>query len=325
MKIRIATRRSPLALIQTRYIAARLQAEQPDLECELLKMSTIGDRRQDVSLSQIGGKGLFVSELEQAVLDGRADLAVHSMKDLPAELAAGLSVSCIPEREDPRDALVTMDGARLDDLEAGCRIGTNSLRRTVQLRRQRGDVEYAMLRGSVNTRLEKLEGGQYRAIVLACAGLRRLELFDRPLWPIPVTLSVPAVGQGALAVESRDGDDATNALLAKIEHAETRACVGGERAFLAALGGDCHTPLGGHARLEDSGSRLRFEGVVGGVTGDQLVRVALERYTRDAELAQLAVELGEEAAQQLLAEGAAELIREASERAAERDPRARPS
>ncbi len=249
MKLRLATRKSALALAQSRWVAATLQAKQPGLEVELVEVVTQGDRIQNVSLTEIGGKGLFVTEVEQLLLDGRAEFAVHSLKDVPAELAKGLVLGAVPEREDPRDVLVTAEGLALDDLEVGSRIGTNSLRRSLQLGRQRNDLEYAMLRGNVDTRLRKLAAGEYRAIVLAAAGLRRLGLFDRPLWPMPVEISVPAVGQGALAIEARGDDAATLALLAKIDHAESRACVEAERAFLSALGGDCHTPLAGHSRL----------------------------------------------------------------------------
>ncbi|MDH5676321.1 MAG: hydroxymethylbilane synthase [Myxococcales bacterium] len=327
MKIRIATRKSPLAVVQTQWVATQLQALEPQLEVELVEMLTQGDRRQDVSLATIGGKGLFVSELERAVLDGRADLAVHSMKDLPAELAEGLTISCVPEREDPRDVLVTADGAELDDLTAGTRVGTNSARRTLQMRARRGDLEYAMLRGSVNTRLSKLEAGEYGAIVLASAGLRRLELDRRPLWVMPVEVSLPAVGQGALAIESRSDAADINALLTRIEHAPTRTCVEAERAFLHALGGDCHTPLAGHAQLADDGHRLRFEGLVGSLHDARIVRGASERLTQESgpALLELARELGAEVGRSLLAQGADVLIAEAAEAATGKlDPRTRP-
>ncbi len=327
MKIRIATRKSQLALVQTHWVAARLRALAADVEVELLQMLTVGDRVRDVPLADVGGKGLFVSELEQAVADGRADLAVHSLKDVPAEIAAGLVLGCVPQREDPRDVLVTTDGAELDDLAAGERVGTSSLRRGIQLRRQRDDLEYALLRGNVDTRLSKLQAGQYRAIVLAYAGLRRLGLADRPLWPIPIAISVPAVGQGALALECRGDDRALLALLARLEHEPSRVCVEAERAFLATLGGDCHTPLGAHARFEDGGSRLRFDCVVASVGDERMVRAGIERYLQaeGAELLAQARALGEEAGRLLLDQGAGDLIREATERAeARHDPRARP-
>lgn len=327
MKIRLATRRSALALVQSRWVAAQLQAAQPGLEVELVEVVTQGDRIQDVSLAEIGGKGLFVSEVEQLLLDGRAELAVHSLKDVPAELAPGLVLGAVPEREDARDVLVTAEGDALDDLEAGARVGTNSLRRSLQLGFQRNDLQYAMLRGNVDTRLKKLAAGEYRAIVLAAAGLRRLGLFERPLWPMPVELSVPAVGQGALAIEARADDAATMALLAKIDHAESRACVQAEREFLAALGGDCHTPLAGHARLLDDGKRLHFEGWVGAADGGEQVRASSDIWLDAASgLAAEASKLAREVADTLLSRGARELIVAAQALVAAKklDPRSAP-
>ncbi|MEY4582217.1 MAG: hypothetical protein RL701_6920, partial [Pseudomonadota bacterium] len=249
------------------------------------------------------------------------------LKDVPAELAPGLVLGALPERADPSDVLVTADGAALDDLEAGSRIGTNSLRRTLQLRRQRGDLDYAMLRGNVDTRLRKLENGEYRAIVLAAAGLRRLSLWDRPLWPIPIDISVPAVGQGCLAVEARADDARTLALLAKLDHAPTRACVEAERAFLALLGGDCHTPIGGHAQFIDNGSRVRFDGWVGSITGTEHVRAAQDTWIEDKQSLQAhALQVAREVAKTLLTGGAQEMITKAKEEAARQqlDPRAKP-
>jgi len=329
MTLRIATRKSQLALVQARWVAERIRALEPGREVELCEMVTIGDRMRDVPLAEIGGKGLFVSELEQAVREGRAELAVHSLKDLPAQIGSGLQIACVPEREDARDVLVTTDGCELDDLAAGERVGTSSLRRTIQLRRVRNDLEYAALRGNVDTRLSKLERGQYRAIVLAYAGLRRLGLHDRPLWPLPITLSVPAVGQGALAIECRTDDHELVRLLSQLEHEPSRACVEAERAFLHELGGDCNTPLAGHARLEQDGTRLCFDGVVGAAGDDRMVRTGAERYVeaRGEALFELARELGRESARSLLAQGAAELIREATQSTAagpKADPRARP-
>lgn len=330
-KLRIATRRSKLALVQTRWVAERLRSlSGGEVDVELLEVVTEGDRVQDVALSEIGGKGLFVSELEQLLLAGRAELAVHSLKDMPAELAPGLVLGAVPEREDPRDVLVTTEGCALDDLEAGARVGTSSLRRRLQLRRQRNDLDYALLRGNVDTRLRKLEAGEYRAIVLASAGLRRLSLHERPLWALPIEVSVPAVGQGALAIEARADDAATLALLAKLDHAPSRACVEAERVFLSALGGDCHTPLAGHAQLTDSGKRVRFDGWVGAVDGDEQVRATSESWLELAgepvALGPRARALGEEVAATLLARGAARLLQEARAHAASavHDPRRGP-
>jgi hydroxymethylbilane synthase len=327
MKVRLATRRSALALAQSRQVAAQLQALEPGLEVELVEVVTQGDRIQDVSLALIGGKGLFVSEVEQLLLDGRAEFAVHSLKDVPAELAEGLVLAAVPEREDARDVLVTAEGLALDDLEAGARVGTNSLRRSLQLGRQRNDLQYAMLRGNVDTRLKKLAAGEYHAIVLAAAGLRRLGLFDRPLWPMPEEISVPAVGQGALAIEARADDAATLALLAKLDHAESRACVEAERAFLAALGGDCHTPLAGHSRFLDGRTRLHFEGWVGAADGVEQVRASSDVWLgANPKIGPEAMRLAKEVAGTLLDRGAREMIKEAQRLAAEarNDPRTAP-
>jgi hydroxymethylbilane synthase len=324
MKLRIATRRSALALVQSNFVADQLKKIAPSVSVELVEVVTTGDRIQNVSLSAIGGKGLFVSEVEDVLLRNEAEIAVHSLKDVPAELAEGLILAAVPEREDPRDVLVTEAGEALDDLEAGARIGTNSLRRTLQLRRQRNDLDYAMLRGNVDTRLRKLAAGEYRAIVLAAAGLRRLGLFGRPLWPIPLDISVPAVGQGALAIEARANDASTLALLAQLDHAPTRACVQAERAFLAQLGGDCHTPLGGHAQLVDDARRIRFDGWVGSLSGTQHVRASQDTWVDDKHsLQELALQVAQEVASTLLERGARELIEEAKLEAArqQRDPR----
>lgn len=320
MKLRIATRRSQLALVQARWVGAQLERLQPGLEVELYEMVTQGDRILDVSLAEIGGKGLFVSEIEAALLDGRADVAVHSLKDVPAQLADGLCLAAVPVREDPRDVLITLGGEALDDLEAGARVGTNSLRRSLQLGRLRPDLNYALLRGNVNTRLAKLERGEYRAIVLALAGLNRLELTNRPMWVIPEEHSVPAVGQGALAVEARADAPEVLALLSQLDDPASRARAEAERGFLRALGGDCTTPLAGHARLLDNGARMRFDGWVGDVVAGRHVRASSEVFLRTAGDRDEARALGEEVARSLLAEGAAELI-ERSRREPGRDPR----
>lgn len=324
MKLRIATRKSALALVQSEWVAASLKRLEKDLEVELVPMVTVGDRVQDRSLSEIGGKGLFVSEIEQAVLADKADLAVHSLKDMPAELAEGLCLAAVPEREDPRDMLITQDGAGLYDLEAGARVGTNSVRRTLQLRQRRNDLNYAMLRGNVDTRLSKLEAGDYRAIVLAAAGLRRLGLAQRPLKPLSIDESVPAVGQGALAIEARIADEATCALLRRLESRTTRICIEAEREFLRALGGDCNTPLAGHARLLENDRHLRFDGLVGSLDGTQVVRGGAAIYLDGEEGAVLAAQrLGKEVAETLLSQGGGALIEEAKRQtaAAKLDPR----
>lgn len=321
MKLRIATRKSKLALTQTGWVGEQLRQLKPGLEVELVHVVTEGDRVQDVSLAEIGGKGLFVSEVEQAVLEGRADLAVHSLKDVPADLADGLCLGCVPKREDPRDALITRDGMELDDLTAGDCVGTNSARRTLQLRRLRNDLRFEMLRGNVDTRIGKLEAGQYQAIVLAMSGLRRLGLANRPLWPVPVEACIPAVGQGALAVEARMDDETTLSLLQKLEHGPSRLCIEAERAFQRALGGDCHTPLAGHAP-EPSDGRIRFIGLVGSPTDNRVVQGTNERYLAEPSVQQ-AQDLGREVAEDLLSQGAAKLIAEAAALTAAYDPRRR--
>ncbi len=329
VKLRIATRRSKLALTQTRWVGAELRRRVPELEVEELQIVTKGDRVTDVALAEMGGKGLFVAEIETAVLQNRADLAVHSLKDVPADLAEGLELVCFPAREDPRDVLVTEEGCQLDDLRAGDRVGTSSLRRRTQLQAIRPDLHYAVLRGNVDTRLRKLEQGEYRAIVLAHAGLRRLGLADRPLWVIPVDLLVPSVGQGALALEARASDADTRALVQTLEDAPTRANVEAERTFLRELGGDCHIPLAGHSSFNPGTARLRFDGLVASTTGTPTLRASAECYVRDATERALhtrAQQLARDVAASLLAQGADELIRRARDTATSpMDPRSKPS
>jgi hydroxymethylbilane synthase len=311
VKLRIATRKSPLALAQTRWIASELKRHHPGLEIEELHVVTLGDRIQDRPLSEVGGKGLFVTEIEQALSEDRADLAVHSMKDVPAELAPGLEIVCVPTREDARDVLVTSDGAALDDLEAFCKIGTSSLRRQAQLRARRNDVICEPVRGNVETRLRKLDAGQYRAIVLALAGLRRLGLAQRNHRVLTVEECVPAVGQGALGLEARADDARTRGLLAPLEHWDTRVAVEGERVFLARLQGGCQLPIAGHAQLSHGGTRLRMDALVGSPDGLQIVNVGSDQRIEDTSpfgKLKLARALGLELAEQVLARGAGELI-----------------
>lgn len=316
MKIRVATRKSALALTQTRWVIDSLKAHTPGLEVDEVHIVTEGDRIQNVSLAKFGGKGLFVSEVENALLDGRADFAVHSMKDLPAELARGLTIACVPKREDARDVLVTREGIEIDALSAGASVGTSSLRRSCQLRAFRNDLRYELLRGNVDTRLRRLDEGAYDAIVLAHAGLRRLHLADRPLWPIPAEVCLPAVGQGALAIEARENDAATRSVLEKLEDAQTRTCVEAERAFLSLLNGGCHAPMAAHARIEDG--ILRMDALVGSLDGTQMLRAGSEHYATDAdddELRHTAIRLGRTLARSLLSEGADTLLEEARKHA----------
>ncbi len=312
MKIRIATRSSKLALTQMRAFAATFRALDPAIEIEEVPLVTEGDRVLDRPLAAIGGKGLFVSEVEAALVDGRADIAVHSLKDVPTALADGLVLACIPEREDPRDALVTIEGLELDAIPPGSKIGTSSLRRHCQLRARRPDLAFASLRGNVDTRLKRLEEGKFAGIVLALAGLRRLGLHERPLWVVPIDVSIPAIGQGALAIEARKDDAKVRALLAKLEHEPTRLAIEAERAFLAKLEGSCRTPLAAHASFSEG--RFTIEAMVGSIDGDRILsgggdRVLNER-TREARI-EAAQRLGTEVAEGLIGKGAMEMIREA--------------
>jgi hydroxymethylbilane synthase len=316
VKIRIATRRSPLALAQTRWVADRIRDVRPDVEIEEVPIVTKGDRVIDQPLAKIGGKGLFISEVEATLLDGRADLAVHSMKDVSDELAEGMAILCVPEREDPRDVLVSPAGRELSELARGATIGTSSLRRSCQLRAARPDVRFAVLRGNVGTRLSKLDRGDFDAIVLAYAGMRRLGLEpERALWPIPTETSVPAVGQGALGIEARADARELLALLEPLEHGPTRLAVEAERAYLSRLQGSCTTPIAAFARFDDDGeTRMRIDGMVGSVDGDQLLTASVDGYVdaRDhAERLQQAVRMGVELAEMQLDRGAAELIAQA--------------
>lgn len=323
MKIRIATRKSNLALVQTRWVAERIREHRPDVEIEEVLVTTKGDQILDRPLAAVGGKGLFVTEVEATLLDGRADIAVHSMKDVPHELEEGLGLVCIPEREDPRDVLVTPDGVELDALEAGTRIGTSSLRRASQLKARRPDCDFRTLRGNVETRLRKLDEGSYGAIVLALAGMKRLGyLADRAHWVIPQDICIPAVGQGALGIEARLDDARMAELLAPLEHEETRMAIEAERAFLHTLEGSCKVPVAAHAVLEDGGARIKLDGMVGSLDGTRVLSGASDCYlrgerTREARIG-MARTLGLEVAEGLLEKGARALINEAiaeSERA----------
>ncbi|WP_437929626.1 hydroxymethylbilane synthase [Sorangium sp. So ce291] len=253
MDLTLATRRSALALAQSRAFARSLEAAVPDLSLRELEVVTSGDRTQDRSLQDIGGKGLFIKELEEALLDRRADFAVHSIKDVPAEIAPALCLACIPAREDPRDALVTRSGAPLADLPAGARVGTSSLRRAVALREARPDLVIEPVRGNVDTRLRKVSDGAFDAIVLALAGLKRLGLADRATEVLSPEVSLPAIGQGALGIECRTDDDSVRDVLSALVNAETTTCVTAERAVMAAVEGSCRTPVAAYA-VRDGGA-----------------------------------------------------------------------
>lgn len=315
MKIRIATRASELALTQTRWVAARLRELAPGLEVEELHVTTKGDKELERPLAAIGGKGLFVSEVEAFVASGEADLAVHSLKDVPGDqdLPEGLELVAFPPREDPHDVLVTADGADLDDLAAGMSVGTTSLRRVAQLSVRRPDLRYLNLRGNVGTRLRKLDEGHLDAIVLAAAGLRRLGLLEgRKHVRLPLDLSVPAVGQGVLALETRRAG-AVRDLVAQLDHRPTRLVVEAERALLRSLEGSCRTPIGGHAELEQDGARLRLTAVVASIDGSRVLTASDERFLRGEHGADLetAQAMGRELADALHAQGARRLMTEA--------------
>jgi hydroxymethylbilane synthase len=299
-RLTIATRRSRLALWQAEHVKARLEAQHAGLEVGLLPLSTRGDELLEVRLDKVGGKGLFVKELEQALADGRADLAVHSMKDVPAALAPGFRLAAILAREDARDALVSGRYASLAGLPRGARVGTSSLRRAAQIAARRPDVELATLRGNVETRIAKLERGEYEAIVLAAAGLKRLGLESRIAGLLSVEESLPAPGQAALGIECLAARADVVALVAALEHAGTSACVRAERAVSLALGGSCTVPLGAYA--EPHGDTLRLRALVASPDGARMARAECRGPAADAEA------LGERAAEALRAQGAEEIL-----------------
>ncbi|WP_218954687.1 MULTISPECIES: hydroxymethylbilane synthase [unclassified Acinetobacter] len=299
--LKIATRQSPLALWQAEHIRARLEALHANLKVELVTFVTQGDKILDTPLAKIGGKGLFVKELEAALLDGRADLAVHSMKDVPMALPEGLSLAVMCEREDPLDAFVSNTYNSFDDLPQGAKVGTSSLRRKCQILKQRPDLEIIDLRGNVGTRLSKLDAGNYDAIILASAGLKRLGLAGRIRHTLEPVVSLPAVGQGALGIECRSQDQAVLDLILPLMHAETNACVRAERAFNAYLEGGCQVPIAGYATLENG--QIHLEGRVGSVDGQTLLKA------QQVGLPEQAEQLGVKLAQDLLAQGAGEILK----------------
>ena len=300
--IRIATRKSPLAMWQAEYVAAALKAAHPGIRVELLGMSTQGDKILDTPLAKIGGKGLFVKELEQGMLEGSADIAVHSMKDVPVELPDGLHLPVIMEREDPRDAFVSNAYASLDELPLGARVGTSSLRRQSQIMARRPDLELLPLRGNVNTRLRKLDEGEYDAIILAAAGLIRLEFAGRIRAFIEPEQSLPAIGQGAVGIECRADDARVNALIAPLHHPHTATRVLAERAMNNRLEGGCQVPIAGHALLD--GDQLWLRGLVGSVDGETIIRDEIRGPATGAET------LGVTLAERLLDAGAAKILKE---------------
>lgn len=300
--LRIATRQSPLALWQAHWVKDRLQAIHPGLQVELVKMVTQGDKILDTPLAKVGGKGLFVKELEQGMLRGDADIAVHSMKDVPVEFPDGLHLAVICKRENPLDAFVSNTFDTVESLPQGAIVGTSSLRRQCQIRSWRPDLKIMDLRGNVNTRLSKLDKGEYDAIILACAGLIRLDFADRIRQPMAAEISLPAIGQGAVGIEARTGDAKILALISSLNDEETAICVSAERAMNARLEGGCQVPIAGFAEL--TGDILFMRGLVGRPDGTEIIRGEVEGAAKDAQ------QLGTYLADDLLTRGAGEILKE---------------
>jgi len=298
----IGTRRSKLALWQAEWVHARLRELEPELAVSLKRIKTTGDKILDTPLASIGGKGLFVKEIEEALLRGEIDLAVHSMKDVPTRLPAGLEILAIPEREDPRDVLITLNKVSLERLVPGSRIGTSSLRRQAQLLHYRPDLSIQILRGNLDTRLRKLEAGEYDGIILAAAGIKRLGWSDRVTEYLSPDVSLPAIGQGALALEGRTDDGFVREVVARLDHHPTRIAVTAERAFLERLEGGCQVPIAAHAAITNG--TLTLSALIAGVDGRRLVRDSLQGPMRDAH------RLGVELAERLLARGGDEILKE---------------
>ncbi len=300
--IRIATRKSPLALWQAEEVARQLKLYHPGIKIELVTMTTQGDKILDTPLAKIGGKGLFVKELEVGMLEGNADIAVHSMKDVPMAFPVGLHLSIIMEREDPSDAFVSNTVSHLSELPLNAKVGTCSLRRQTQLKESRPDIEILDLRGNVNSRLAKLDNGDYDAIILASAGLIRLGFEDRIVHGISTTQSLPAIGQGAVGIECRSDDKVINTLLTPLHHKKTTIRVTAERALNARLNGGCQVPIGGFAELK--GERIHLRGLIGFPDGSKIYRSEKEASHEDAEA------LGIEVAEDLLSQGGGEVLKQ---------------
>lgn len=298
-KWNVGTRRSNLALTQTKWVVDRLQEIAPEAQFELHEIVTKGDRILDVTLSKVGGKGLFVKEIEQTLFDRETDFAVHSLKDMPAELPEGLVIGAIPKRVDARDVLLSKDRKTLDELPEGALVGTSSLRRSAQLLAYRPDLQIESLRGNIDTRMRKMEEGNFDAIILAAAGLERVQFAGSISQYLPVEISLPAVGQGALAIECRSDDEETLALLRKLDHQPTRLAVTAERSFLHKLQGGCQVPIGAYATVGE-GDLVTVTGMVGSPDGKQLFRETASGHDP--------VALGIQVAEALLAQGAGEVL-----------------
>jgi len=297
--LKIATRGSALALWQAEHVAAELERLHEGVTTELIRIKTTGDKILDVPLAKVGGKGLFTKEIEEALLDGRADLAVHSMKDVPAELPEKLVIRAILERADPRDAVATVTGGPFSTLPVNAKIGTSSLRRMCQIKAKHPGFEFVAIRGNVQTRLDKL-GKEADAVVLAAAGVKRLGIDDQMHFFLEMDEMLPAVAQGAIGIETRAGDERVNPLTEVLNHPDTAVCVAAERAFLARLEGGCQVPIAGHATLE--GDTLHLQGLVAEVDGSQLIRRSLSGSRTEA------ISLGTALADEVLDAGGREIL-----------------
>ena len=301
-EIRIGTRGSALALWQAEWVKSELEKKYLGITVTLTKIKTTGDKILDVPLAKVGGKGLFVKEIEEAMLGNEIDIAVHSMKDVPTFFPDGLHLSCITKREDPRDALLSKNNMRFKDLPKGANVGTSSLRRQAQLMHVRPDFVIHQLRGNVDTRLRKLKEGQFDAIILAAAGVRRLGLADNVTEYLEPSVSLPAIGQGALGIECRVDDRELNNLIAFFNHQDSRTCVTGERALLRRLEGGCQVPIACYGEMRDG--KLHLTGLVGSVDGKKIIKDRIEGMPEKAE------KLGVSLAEKLLSQGADIILRE---------------
>ncbi|MBI4400170.1 MAG: hydroxymethylbilane synthase [Nitrospirae bacterium] len=298
----VGTRGSRLAVWQAEWVQARLQEIAPEIAVTLRRIKTSGDKILDVPLAAIGGKGLFVKEIEEALIGGEIDVAVHSMKDVPTVLPEGLEILCVPAREDPRDVLISRKAQPLDQLQKGARIGTSSLRRQAQLLHYRPDLHIQMLRGNLDTRLKKLQAGEYDAIVLAAAGLRRMGWINEVTEYLPTEVSLPAIGQGALGLEGRRDDQFARDLVGRLDHGPTRTAVMAERALLQRLEGGCQVPIAAHATIKES--TLIMDGLIASVDGRRLIRDTIQGPTLEARI------LGVQLAEKLLARGGDAILNE---------------
>ena len=300
--IRIGSRGSQLALWQARHIQSELEQRNTGISVTIKKIKTTGDKILDVPLAKVGGKGLFVKEIEDALLKNEIDIAVHSMKDVPAVLPEGLCIGVVTKREDPRDVLISRDGNGFSHLPSGAHIGTSSLRRISQLLNQRPDLNISPLRGNLDTRIKKLNSGAFDAIVLAAAGILRMGWEEKITEYLPINISLPAIGQGALCIECRKGDSAVLEQISWLGHTETGICIRAERAFLKRLEGGCQVPIGAYATI--AGEILEIEGLIASVDGKRMVREKMVTSLDNPE------EVGIELAERLLSQGGEEILRE---------------